>query len=284
MSDAPTPKPEKHPSPWRVWGFRVARFTLIPYLVLCLFLMWFEERLLFPIHTAVEGNWQPEGLEVEHAWISTSDEVRLHGWFVAHPAPKAVVLMAHGNGGNVTLRAEKLRRLHAAGAATLIFDYRGYGKSEGSPNEQGILLDARAARIWLAKRAGVSETDIVLLGESLGGGVMVDLAARDGARGLILESTFTSTPDVAAHFYPFVPVHWLMRNRFDSLSKIGDYRGPLLASHGDQDEIIPYALGQKLFEAANTPKSFFPVKGGSHNSRDSVEYETVLAQWIAELK
>jgi fermentation-respiration switch protein FrsA (DUF1100 family) len=177
-----------------------------------------------------------------------------------------------------------LRRL---GFSVLVFDYRGYGKSEGSPNEKGVLLDARAARAWLAKRTGVAEREIVLWGESLGGGVAVDLAARDGARGLILESTFTSLPDVAAVHFRFLPVRLLMRSRLDSLNLIGQYKGPLLLSHGTADEIIPYALGQQLFAAANEPKESVSFPGGFHNGpphpEEQPEFQAALERFFNRL-
>jgi uncharacterized protein len=147
----------------------------------------------------------------------------------------------------------------------LIFDYRGYGRSEGKPSEAGVLADARAARAWLADREQLSSSDIVLLGESLGGAVAVDLAARDGARALVLESTFSSLPEVAAHHYPFLPVRWLMQTRFDSAAKIGDYHGPLLMAHGDADTIVPLSFGRRLFESANQPKRFLLLPHHDHN-------------------
>jgi fermentation-respiration switch protein FrsA (DUF1100 family) len=145
------------------------------------------------------------------------------------------------------------------------------------------LADARAARAWLAKRTGVSESQIVLMGESLGGGVMVDLASQDGARALILDSTFSALPDVAAHHYRWLPVRWLMRNRFDSLAKIGAYRGPLLQMHGDADTIIPLTIGQRLFEAANEPKRFVVLPGHDHNDVRPHEFYAALDAFVAEL-
>jgi len=151
------------------------------------------------------------------------------------------------------------------GASVMVFDYRGYGRSEGSPNEAGVLADGRSARRWLAKRTGIAEDEIVLCGESLGGGVQVDLAAKDGARGLILISTFDSLASVAAFHYPWFPVRMLMRTRLDSLAKIAAYHGPLLQIHGDQDTIVPLALAKRLFDAAGEPKELVVVERGDHN-------------------
>jgi fermentation-respiration switch protein FrsA (DUF1100 family) len=165
----------------------------------------------------------------------------------------------------------------------MIFDYRGYGRSEGAPDEEGILLDARAARRWLAARANTTEEQIVVMGRSLGGAVAVDLAARDGARGLILESTFTSLPDVAVDHYPFVPAGLVMRNRFDSLSTIARYHGPIVQSHGTADRTVPFHLGRQLFEAANEPKLFFEIEGGDHNDPQPRAWYDALSRFVESL-
>lgn len=231
-----------------------------------------------------EGDWQVEGLGLEDAAFYSADSVRLHGWFAQPQRPRAVVLYCHGNAGNVTDRRSVLQlfrdQLHAS---ILVFDYRGYGRSEGTPSEQGVLADARAARAWLARRAGVSEREIVLVGNSLGGGVAVDLAALDGARGLVLENTFTSVPDVAAAHVRALPVRWIMRTRLDSLAKLPQYHGPLLQTHGDADDVIPFQLGKKLFAAANEPKQFVPIAGGGHNDPPATEYLLALDRFLAAL-
>ena len=153
-----------------------------------------------------DGEWEPSELKFEDAYFTSADGTRLHGWYCPAEKPRGVLLFAHGNAGNVSDRWPKMvllqRRLNVS---SLIFDYRGYGRSSGVPSEAGILADARAARRWLSDRTGVQEPDIIVMGESLGGGVAVDLAAKDGARGLVLESTFTSLPDVAGHLMPYTP-------------------------------------------------------------------------------
>jgi len=248
--------------------WRAVRVILVAYFIVLLLLVYLENSLVFLPHPYPHGRWNAERFGAEDVELISADGTRLHGWYAEHPNPRAHVLFLHGNGGNLTYRAELLRDLREKlQVSALILDYRGYGKSEGSPTEEGILADARAARRWLAKEAGIAESDIVLHGRSLGGGVAVDLAAKDGARGLILESTFTSLPDVAAVHYPWVPTHLLMRNRLNSLAKIGDYDGPLLQSHGTADETIPIYLGRRLFEAAPGQKQFVAVEGEGHNRR-----------------
>jgi len=195
-----------------------------------------------------------------------------------------VVLYAGGNAETIAGNRWLLQLFRdKLGCSILIFDYRGYGQSEGTPSERGILADARAARHWLADRAGVAEADIVLVGHSLGGGVMVDLAARDGARALVLENTFSSLPDVASRHIKFLPVRLMMTTRLDSRSKIRDYRGPLLQTHGDADRVIPFDLGRRLFDGANEPKKFVAIPGGGHNDPPTREYLEALDQFLGSL-
>ncbi len=243
-----------------------------------------ERSLLFHPLSYPQGDWQPADLVYEDAWFRSEDGTLLHGWFCPAQEARAVVLYCHGNAGNVAGCQWTLRLLQEKrGVSVLAFDYRGFGRSEGTPGEAGILADARAARRWLAGRTGMAETDIVLLGRSLGGAVAVDLAARDGARGLVLENTFTSMREVAAGKTWPLPSHWLMGTRLDSLAKIGSYRGPLLQTHGDADRVVPYSMGVRLFEAANQPKRFVRVPGGGHNDPPSVEYYRALDEFLGSL-
>jgi fermentation-respiration switch protein FrsA (DUF1100 family) len=244
----------------------------------------FEQTHLFPAARYPDGDWSPAGFNFEDAWFTADDGTALNGWYYPHEKPAAVVLFAHGNGGNMTRYASVLRELHDRHRLSImIFDYRGYGKSDGEPDERGILQDARAARHWLAKREKTAEADVVLMGHSLGAGVMVDLAARDGARGLVLASAFTSLPDVAAHHYWFMPVRLMMHNRLDSLDKIGEYEGPLLLVHGEKDKTVPFAQGKRLFAAANEPKQFVVNREGGHDDPFSEEYHQALDRFMTSL-
>ncbi|MEX0937004.1 MAG: alpha/beta hydrolase [Pirellulales bacterium] len=258
--------------------------VVVVYFILIVGMMMLENSLIFLPSRHPEGFWSPDGLAVENATFHSADGTRLHGWYVHHENPQAVILFSHGNAGNLSHRAAIIERLNRQlRASVLIFDYRGYGKSEGSPTEQGIVADARAARHWLAERAGVEEREIVLLGRSLGAGVAVDLAARDGARALVLQNAFPSLPDVAAEHYWWLPVRLLMRNRLDSLSIIDQYHGPLLQSHGTADRVVPYALGRKLFEAANEPKQFIDLPGLGHNDIHPDSYYRALDDYLSGL-
>ncbi len=268
---------------FRLW--QVVRAALICYLSIILLLMIFEEYLIFPAPRYPQGNWSPQGLGHEDAFFTAEDGTKLHGWYLEHSQPRAHLLIAHGNAEHVAYIRDELRDLRDRFQLSVFaFDYRGYGRSEGSPNEKGVLADGHAAQAWLAQRAGIAPGDIVLMGRSLGGAVVVDLAANNGARGLILERTFSTMPDAAAFQYPWVPVRLLMRTRFDSLSKIRRYHGPLLQSHGTDDELVPLEIGRRLFDAApSTNKRFFAVEGAYHNDPMPPAYNDVLQQFLESL-
>ncbi len=262
-----------------VWSLRMA----VCYMVVVAIMLLLEGWLIYKPLPGVTVP-RPMGLEIEDVWFEAEDGTRIHAWYVEHPEPRAQVLYAHGNAGDVSLRGRLVQRLRDRfRVSVLIFDYRGFGQSEGSPHEAGVLMDARAARDWLAQRAGIEGDEVVLLGCSLGTGVVVDLAARDGARGLVLQSPYTSLPDVAGGKVPFLPVHLVMRNRFESLKKIGQYRGPLLIGHGDSDPLIPVSMAQQLFEAAHEPKTLIIRQGGDHDRPIGEEFLERLDRFFDEL-
>jgi fermentation-respiration switch protein FrsA (DUF1100 family) len=243
-----------------------------------------ERKGIFQPAKHPAGDWQPTTVLVQDAHFAAEDGTKLHGWYVRHPQPVGHALLLHGNAGNVTLLADTLRTLNRRhNLAVLALDYRGFGKSEGKPSEEGLYQDARAARKWLAQNDKIEESDVILMGVSLGGAVAVDLAANDGCRGLVLASTFTSLPDVAQHHLPWIPMQLSLSTRFNSLAKIKDYPGPLLLSHGDADEVVPYQHGLKLFEAATGPKRMITANGCKHNDQQPEEYRAALDQFLREL-
>lgn len=263
---------------------RIAVPVLLAYIMVLGAAMFVENALIyFPVRYP-EGDWNPREIRFEDARFQAADGTRLHGWYVPRQNARAAVLFCHGNGGNLSHRIDALVMLnHRVGVSVLIFDYRGYGRSEGKPNEAGVLADARAARAWLAAREKISAADVVLMGESLGGAVAVDLAAHDGARALVLESAFNSLPDVAAYHYPWLPVRWAMRSRFDSAGQIGRYHGPLLQAHGDADTIVPIEFGRRLFEAAAEPKQFLLLHGHDHNDPMPLQFYDAVAALVDHL-
>ncbi len=270
---------------FRAISLTALRTTAVGYCGVLLLLLFLENTLLYPAPKCPEGDWEAPYLEREDVTFASADGTRLHGWLAEHPNPRAVLMYCHGNGDCLGYLGPLMRELRDKYQLTVFaFDYRGYGKSEGSPSEAGIVADGHAAQLWLAERTRRRPADIVLMGRSLGGGVAVDLAAKNGARGLILQNTPTSMPDAAAYRYWFAPVHLLMKNRYDSLSKIGRYTGPVLISHGTADTLVPFALGQRLFAAAKSEiKRFFPIDGGGHNDPEPPEYDAVLDEFIRGL-
>jgi fermentation-respiration switch protein FrsA (DUF1100 family) len=232
-----------------------------------------EDKLVYHPSGPPKKDTSPTDLVKEDVWFQAPDGVKLHGWYCPVENPRGVVLFAHGNAGTVADRATKLRLLtKRLGVTVLAFEYRGYGHSEGKPSEPGLLADARAARRYLAQRTGVAEREIVLYGQSLGGAVMVDLAAGDGAAGLVLESTFTSLADVANYKYPLTPPGKLLVNCFDSISKIGRFNGPLVVAHGARDRIVPITQAKELFAAAGEPKWFVGIPDGGHDWTPTLEF------------
>ncbi len=223
-----------------------------------------QSSLLFLPDGKVSATPAQIGLAFSDVSVTTEDGERLHGWLVKAARARGTLLFFHGNAGNVSHRLESLRLFSRLGLDVFIVDYRGYGRSTGRPSEQGTYRDARAAWDWLVRERGESPRRIILFGRSLGAAVAVDLASEKRGAGLILESGFTSVPDLAAEIYPWLPVRLLSRFHYDSLSKIGRVGQPLLVLHSPDDEIVPYRHGRRLFEAASEPKRFQQMTGG-HN-------------------
>jgi fermentation-respiration switch protein FrsA (DUF1100 family) len=226
------------------------------------------------------------GLPFDDVFFSADDGVRLHGWFV--PGESDVTwIWFHGNAGNISHRLDNLRLLHdEVGVGIFLFDYRGYGRSQGSPSEEGTYRDAVAALACVLSRPDVDPQRILYFGRSLGAGVAVELATRRPPFALILESPVPSIAELARYHYRFLPVGGLLRTKYDSLSKIGSVRAPLLVLHGDEDEVVPFEGGRKLFEAANEPKRFYTIEGAGHNDTYVVggrEYFSVLREFLEVL-
>ena len=203
------------------------------------------------------------GLAFEDVIFTAEDGVKLHGWFVPGESAHKNLLYFHGNAGNIGDRVEKIAFFRELGFNIFIFDYRGYGLSEGQPSEQGLYRDGRAAFDYLAARQDVGRLPIVLYGASLGGAVAVDTASRRKAAALVTEETFTSARDMAKIYYPFVP-GFMISLKFDSDRKIAQVACPKLILHSRDDEIVPFAIGRKLFDVAAAPKEFLEVRG-AHN-------------------
>ena len=221
----------------------------------------------------------------EDVFFETADGKKLHGWFVpaASNSIVPVILFLHGNAGNIGHRWEKIRILHDLDISVFIFDYRGYGQSEGKPSETGIYKDADAAYAYLVAR-GITPGRIIVHGESLGGAFAIDLAARKSVKALIVENTFTSVPAMVRRTMPFIPP-FILATRLDSLSKIAKIPTPKLIFHSVDDEIIPFEMGKALFEAAAEPKRFVQLRGGHNTSflDDFETYRSELMRFLAVL-
>jgi fermentation-respiration switch protein FrsA (DUF1100 family) len=220
----------------------------------------------------------PEQVGLSSRWVSfpARDGVRLSAWYVPRDGDRGVVLFLHGNGGNVSHYIPALAMFHRLGFSSLIVDYRGYGKSQGAPSEQGIYLDAEAAWRYLVETAEVPPERIVVWGRSLGGAIAAWLARGRNARLLVLESTFTSLRDAAEVLYPWAPTGLLVGDRYSTETFLQEVRCPVLVMHSRDDEIIPYALGRRLFERARPPKRFLDLRG-RHNA---TQYDARIADLL----
>ena len=225
------------------------------------------------------------GLTYEEVFFTTSDGLRLHGWFVPGNGDVTWVWF-HGNGGNIGHRVDELALFHhKLGVNQFIFDYRGYGRSEGTPSEKGTYQDARAAMAYLHSRPDVDAGKIVYFGRSLGAAVAVELAGSHPPLGLVLVAAFSSMEDMARLTFPFLPVGLLVKGHYDSLSRIREIQSPLLVMHGDLDSTVPLSQGEKLFNSANGPKRFHVLTGADHNDTYLVGqgYWEALDEFLATL-
>jgi len=224
------------------------------------------------------------GMDYQDVSIETTDRVTLHGWFIAGRSSR-VLLFFHGNAGNISHRLDSIRQFQDLGLSVLIIDYRGYGQSEGQTTEKGIYRDADAAWRYLIEDRGIAASDIVIFGRSLGASVASHLAAEHRPLALIVESSFTSVPEIAQDLYPWLPARWLSRLRHATRDYIRDVRCPVLVVHSRDDEIIPYHHGEAIFASANEPRTLLTIRG-THNDaflRDEDAYIEGLRAFLTGL-
>jgi hypothetical protein len=245
----------------------VVTIFVLGYAVFAVALFFYQPNLLyFPDMPTREIVATPGaiGLDYEPLTLTTSDAEKLDAWFIPADPARGVVLFFHGNAGNISHRLDSIRLFHELGLSVLIFEYRGYGQSTGRPTEKGTYRDADAAWQYLVEQRGIPPEAIILFGRSLGAAIAAELATRQDPAAVILESGFTSVPDIAAELYPWLPVRWLSRYRYDSRKLLANIHSPVLIAHSRDDEIIPYSNGEQLFAAANEPRQFLELRGG-HN-------------------
>lgn len=238
--------------------------------------LYFPDKTLIAIPAAYR-------LPYEDVALKTQDGVSIHGWWLPGKGkPTKTLLFFHGNAGNISHRLDKLQKLHALGLNVLILDYHGYGLSKGKPSEQGTYQDGEAAYAYLTRERKISTSQIIFYGESLGCAVAVQMATKFSAGGMILESPFTSTIAMGKLVFPWLPVQWMVRYRYDNLTKIANIRVPLLILHSPHDEVVPFAMAQQLYAAAPGPKTFFELQGGHNDGYDvtGLGYEQALKDFL----
>jgi len=269
---------------------RYLKMIFIPLLILvvvfALWLSWNEPRMIYHPDRQMDSTPDQHGLPYEDVTLATSDGLHINGWFLpcGHPA-KLTVLLLHGNAGNISHRFDKLAALRDLGVDTFIIDYRGYGRSEGKPDEPGTYLDARAAYDYLVTQRKVAPRSIVVYGESLGSAIAADLATKVDVGGLILEEAFTSIGDVGQKMFPFFPVRWLVRNKYDTLGKMPRVHVPLLIFHSLDDELFSMRHARRLLAAANDPKQLVELRG-AHNDAflvSAATYHAAMQKFFAAL-
>lgn len=239
------------------------------YVALALFLYLSQSRLLYlPTvpSRALEATPAQAGLPFEPVTLTTKDNVMLAGWYLPAAKKRGTLLFFHGNAGNISHRMESLKQFHSLDLAIFIIDYRGYGQSQGRPTEAGTYLDAQAAWHYLTAQRQIPAKEIIIFGRSLGGAIAAQLAAHIQPGALIVESAFTSVPDLAAELYPFLPVRWLARFQYNTRRFLQTVTCPVLIIHSRDDEVIPFAHGEALFKAASPPKRFLVLNGGHNNA------------------
>jgi uncharacterized protein len=275
------------------WMRRVVLIPVIAYVAVVILLLVFEKRLIFfpQIPGRLTGDWSPPDLAHEEVWFTAADGVRLHAWWIpgAAAGDLPTFMCFHGNAANIAWRADFYRFVRDLPANVLALEYRGYGRSEGSPSEEGLYRDAEAAYIYLTSQRGITPRRIIALGQSLGTAVAAELAAQREVGGVVLEAPFPSARAVARRIYWFVPgLGWLVRTRFPTSQnlQIANRRfvAPLLVIHCTRDPVIPFAFGKEVYEAAPEPKAFLAVSGQCHEEATLLDPESVRRELLKFLE
>ena len=241
-------------------------------------------------HNVTLENPKKFGLKLEDVYFQTSDNLILHGWYIPG-VNELTLLWFHGNAGNIGNRVANIKELHQnLGANIFIFDYRGYGRSQGTPSEEGTYVDGDAAIAYLSSRSDNNPSKIIFFGRSLGAAVATEMAIRNKPYALILESGFPSIQAMANQAYPFIPgigylTNIFSKTKYDTIDKLRKITSPVMIIHGDRDTIVPYEFGMELYKVANSPKSFYTVKGGDHNNTYRVggkEYYDAIVEFLSD--
>ena len=274
-----------HPLPVKETMTSFVIYAVIGLLLLNVLMYLQQPHMIFFPMSELDQTPPDWGLEYEDVKLNTADGVQLHGWYIPKRESGQVLLFFHGNAGNISHRRDSIQLFHRLGLNVLIIDYRGYGKSEGKPGEQGLYRDATAAWRYLTEQKGFDPDDIVIFGRSLGGAVAAKLAAGVEARGLILESTMSSARDFARVVFKILSRLVVVRYEFNTAQLIKNVHYPVLVLHSPEDEIMPFHLGQKVYDEANQPKRFVRMRGDHNNGflLSQPEYQQELDRWLKTL-
>lgn len=246
-------------------GINIILLILFLLISFYLFFPYIENFFVFYPTSSFDSTPANLRLNYEDVYFETEDKIRLHGWFFPLEGKHPVILFCHGNAGNISHRLENIKLLLEQGLQVFIFDYSGYGKSAGKPSEKGLYMDGLAAYDFLVKYKHIPPDKIVSFGRSLGASAAIEISLRRDVRCLIIESAFTSTKDMAKTMFLFHAFSFLLPAHFNNLEKITQINVPKLIIHGENDEIVPFSMGQKLYNTAKFPKYFYRIKGAGHN-------------------
>lgn len=256
-----------------LWTIVVA--LAIGYVAIIILVFMSQKGMIYYPMRDIVATPKERGLSFEDVILRTEDGLNISAWYVPAYDERAVILFCHGNAGNISHRLESIGIFHDLDLSIMIFDYRGYGKSQGTPSEKGTYRDAEAAWHYLVNEKNIHPEKIILFGRSLGAAIAAELAVRHGGGALIIESGFTSAPDIGRRMFPLLPVGIISRYRYDTAEKAGKTSIPKLIVHSSEDEIIPFEHGMLLFERAAGPKEFLRIKGG-HNDGFLVSGKTYI--------
>ena len=266
--------------------FYILILIALAYGAFALYLYFMQLKFLYcPVR---EITYTPEGLglDFENITFRTADNVKLTGWYIPAPNSELTILFCHGNGGNIMHRLDSINLFYHLGLSCFIFDYRGYGQSEGKLTEQGTYTDALAAYEWLTKTKKILPENIILFGRSLGGTIATQLATKVKVKSLVIESSFTSYLDMGKKFYPYMPVKYFARFDYKTVDYIRNVKCPVIIIHSRDDEIIPFEFGREIYETATEPKEFVEISG-NHNDgflTSGENYKKAWLNWVERLR
>ena len=264
----------------------VVRIALVALIGATLLLVFLEKQLIYYPAAGLDVTPEALGLPFEDVLLDVEPGVTVHAWFIraAKQPATATILFSHGNAGNIADRLDRVLRWRGLDADFLLYDYRGYGRSTGRPDEEGTYRDGRAAYDYLVKSRGADPRHLILMGESLGCAISIQLAVERPAAGLVIEAPFASIPHMAKAIYPFLPLGPFIKTRYLNVEKISRLRMPLLVVQGTRDEVIPVAQGKMVFDAAPPPRRYLAIEGAHHNDVYVVgagRYQAALSDFIA---